>query len=53
MICWVYCPDGSIQVEESKVVEINLRYCKGCGICAKECPAGAIKMEEEAKLREG
>ena len=52
MICWVYCPDGAVQVKKSKVTGINLRYCKGCGICAKECPAGAIKIEEEAKLRE-
>ena len=28
-------------------VEIDLTYCKGCGICAEECPAGAIGMERE------
>ncbi|HKC28105.1 MAG TPA: 4Fe-4S binding protein [Jatrophihabitans sp.] len=22
-------------------------YCKGCGICAAECPCGAILMEPE------
>jgi pyruvate ferredoxin oxidoreductase delta subunit len=22
-------------------------YCKGCGICANECPAHAIKMKAE------
>ncbi len=22
-------------------------YCKGCGICAAECPCGAIVMEPE------
>jgi len=27
--------------------EINLDYCKGCGICAKECPCGAIEMVPE------
>ena len=22
-------------------------YCKGCGVCAKVCPFGAIEMKEE------
>ena len=22
-------------------------YCKGCGLCAAECPCGAIEMEPE------
>ncbi|MHA1683533.1 MAG: 4Fe-4S binding protein, partial [Promethearchaeota archaeon] len=26
---------------------IDLDYCKGCGICASECPHGAIEMVEE------
>ena len=32
-------------------VEIDLEYCKGCGICAEECPAKAITMvmHEEKK----
>ncbi|PIV68985.1 MAG: ferredoxin, partial [Euryarchaeota archaeon CG01_land_8_20_14_3_00_38_12] len=25
----------------------NYDYCKGCGICANECPKNAINMEEE------
>ncbi len=28
-------------------VEIDLDYCKGCGICAEECPAKAIQMVRE------
>jgi len=47
--CWVYCPDGSIIVENSKIVGIDLKHCKGCGICAQECPQNAIAMIEEAK----
>jgi pyruvate ferredoxin oxidoreductase delta subunit len=27
----------------------DLTYCKGCGICAEECPGGAIQMEKEEK----
>jgi Pyruvate/2-oxoacid:ferredoxin oxidoreductase delta subunit len=28
-------------------VEIDLRYCKGCGICTEECPTGALTLEKE------
>jgi len=27
--------------------EIDIDYCKGCGICVAECPCGSIKMEPE------
>jgi pyruvate ferredoxin oxidoreductase delta subunit len=27
----------------------NLFYCKGCGICARECPADAIGMVDESE----
>lgn len=45
-ICWVYCPDGCIAQGAGPV--IDLTYCKGCGICAQECPADAIEMVPEA-----
>jgi len=48
LFCWIYCPDAAI-VRKEKWVEINYDYCKGCGICAKECPKEAIKMVEEQK----
>ena len=25
--------------------EIDYDYCKGCGLCAAECPCGAVEME--------
>jgi len=48
LLCWVYCPDAAI-IRDEKSVSINYDYCKGCGICAKECPRLAIKMVEEKK----
>jgi 2-oxoacid:acceptor oxidoreductase delta subunit (pyruvate/2-ketoisovalerate family) len=53
MFCWIYCPDGAVMVENSKVVGIDLKHCKGCGICANECPRKVITMVEEAKARQG
>lgn len=51
MVCWISCPDSAIEVKDGKVTGINLDHCKGCGICAKECPAKvqAITMEKEKK----
>ncbi len=45
--CFLYCPDNAVKVKNGKVVKIDYNYCKGCGICARECPVGAIKMEKE------
>lgn len=48
--CFGMCPDNAvIQIEPGKsyAYAIDLDYCKGCGICAHECPSGAIRMVEE------
>jgi pyruvate ferredoxin oxidoreductase delta subunit len=39
----------------SKAIEptIDLEYCKGCGICAEECPVNAIEMISEEQFIEG
>jgi len=47
-ICWKFCPDVSIYVENEYPV-IDYVYCKGCGICAEECPSKCIAMVEEKK----
>ena len=47
MLCWVYCPDNSIEVVEGKVEGFDFDYCKGCGVCANVCPKGAITMIPE------
>jgi len=45
--CVSFCPDASIRLDENKTaVTVDLDHCKGCGICAYECPRGVITMEE-------
>jgi pyruvate ferredoxin oxidoreductase delta subunit len=44
--CHFFCPEGAIRVEAGKIVEFNMDFCKGCGICAEECPVKAIVMKK-------
>ncbi|HEY5994391.1 MAG TPA: NAD(P)-binding protein [Gallionellaceae bacterium] len=46
--CYGVCPDNAvIKLGPGKRFRYNFDYCKGCGICAAECPCGAIKMIPE------
>jgi pyruvate ferredoxin oxidoreductase delta subunit len=45
--CYVFCPDMAIKIIQDGYIEHDLYYCKGCGICAQECPTGAIAMKDE------
>lgn len=49
LTCWISCPDSCIIVENEKVEGADMRFCKGCGVCANECPSkiNAITMVEE------
>ncbi|AHF07039.1 hypothetical protein [Desulfitobacterium metallireducens] len=31
----LYCPDGALSLDENGIA-INYKFCRGCGICAKE-----------------
>ena len=46
LICWIYCPDSSILVEDGKIKDVDYKHCKGCGICAQVCPKKCISMEK-------
>ena len=48
LLCWIYCPDGIIYQEKGKTLRFDYDNCKGCGICARECPLKAIEMVEIA-----
>ena len=46
--CYGMCPDNAIvKLGAGCGFRIDLDYCKGCGICANECPSGAIAMSDE------
>jgi NADPH-dependent glutamate synthase beta subunit-like oxidoreductase len=46
--CFGVCPDNAvIKLGTGLRYEIDLDYCKGCGMCASECPCGAINMIPE------
>jgi NADPH-dependent glutamate synthase beta subunit-like oxidoreductase len=43
--CYSVCPDNAItKLGPGSGFVVNTEYCKGCGLCAAECPAGAIEM---------
>jgi 2-oxoacid:acceptor oxidoreductase delta subunit (pyruvate/2-ketoisovalerate family) len=46
--CFGVCPDNAvIKLGPGKRFAFNYDFCKGCGICAQECPCGAIVMVPE------
>jgi len=44
--CYVFCPDGAIRYsdEPGKKYLIDIKHCKGCGLCAAECPRYCIEL---------
>jgi NADPH-dependent glutamate synthase beta subunit-like oxidoreductase len=51
--CYGVCPDNAVaKLSDSTAAnvngyEIDLDFCKGCGLCVVECPCGAIEMVPE------
>ncbi|MEX2107152.1 MAG: NAD(P)-binding protein [Solirubrobacterales bacterium] len=47
--CYGVCPDNAVIKlgAPGERYEIDLDYCKGCGLCVAECPCGAIEMVPE------
>ena len=43
LICWIMCPDSAILIEDGKVAAFDYDHCKGCGICAEQCPVKTKK----------
>lgn len=45
-LCYAACPEGAI-LRAAQCVAIDYDFCKGCGICAKECHKNAVQMVKE------
>ncbi len=55
LLCWIYCPDLAIVARDGKMLGFDYEHCKGCGICAEECPTKdkAIEMVAEPEEESG
>jgi 2-oxoacid:acceptor oxidoreductase delta subunit (pyruvate/2-ketoisovalerate family) len=52
--CYGVCPDNAvIKLDAGVRLQFNYDFCKGCGLCAEECPCGAIEMVAESAVRPG
>lgn len=47
-VCYLVCPDAAIVEGEHNFFYMDPDYCKGCGICARECVTGCITMVQGA-----
>jgi len=46
--CVVYCPDMAVK-RIGDDYQVLTDYCKGCGMCVKQCPTGSMMMQEELR----
>ncbi len=46
--CLDYCPELAVRRSDGAYA-VDGDYCKGCGLCAEECPTGSIAMREELR----
>lgn len=52
--CWTLCPDSAVlktreQATDGSHYVFDYDFCKGCGLCARECPTGYIRMVRETR----
>jgi len=50
--CWTLCPDSAVLKTDETAFDgsyyvFDYDFCKGCGLCAIECPTGYIAIVEE------
>ncbi len=50
--CWTFCPDNAViktrdVCSDGSHYLFDYEFCKGCGLCATECPCGFILMRPQ------
>ena len=50
-LCALYCTVQCMREKEDHFLP-DLAFCKGCGICARECPQEAIVMVSEDEYKD-
>ena len=45
-VCYHLCPDLAISRRPGGGYVIDLAHCKGCGVCAQECPRSAMHLKK-------
>lgn len=48
-VCYLFCPDGAIFCNRDGYYEADETFCKGCGICSRQCWTGCITMEQASE----
>jgi NADPH-dependent glutamate synthase beta subunit-like oxidoreductase len=46
--CVAVCPDLALR-RAGDGYDVRAEYCKGCGLCVRECPTGSMTMVEERR----
>jgi pyruvate ferredoxin oxidoreductase gamma subunit len=46
-LCFVWCPEAAIVLDANDYPVVDYTVCKGCLLCAHECPTQAFSIEKE------
>jgi pyruvate ferredoxin oxidoreductase gamma subunit len=46
-LCYLYCPEAAMQLDDKNFPYVDYDHCKGCMICYEECPTDAISRRAE------
>lgn len=49
--CYLACPDGAVLLR-GRSIDIDYDFCKGCGLCVRECGTHALEMVPENRKGE-